>query len=110
MSLSRHYCSSQLSAFLVAGRMTSAFEERGALSFLTPADETNNAVLWCSFCDASPLVPRWLRRLPFYATTLASRRADDCGVQFDVASELAKTIFVTSDTVVAQLEKEGYHS
>lgn len=81
-----------------------AFEDRGAHSFLTPDDETNNAVLWCFFDDKSPFIPPYLRRLPLYATSRASRRAERCGVQFDVSSELARTVFVTSDTVVDILE------
>lgn len=85
----------------IARHMTQAFEERGASAFLTPADSTQNAILWCLFDDR----PLLLRHTPpaAYFTTRAALRCAGAGVQFDVASDLSRTLAVTAEDVAPRL-------
>lgn len=85
--------------------MVAAFEGYGAACFLTPADETQNAVLWCLFDERPSLIrqPLHSTMLQTYAKQRAVRRARQCGVQFDAGIELRRTVCVSSDTVIERL-------
>jgi len=78
-----------------AVEMVRAFETLGGYAFLTPAADTENAVLWCGFGSDPKTTER--------AIELARQRADSCGVLFDARDELAGTVRVSSSEVVRQL-------
>lgn len=102
----KNACTKIISATIsTAGQMVAAFEGHGAVCFLTPANETQNAVLWCLFDERPSLVrkPFKTTMLQTYAKQRAARRARQCGVQFDAEIELRRTVFVSSDTVIARL-------